>query len=51
MAEKDEAGKPPALRLNRHYDAAPEAVWRAWTEPEAMKRWWGPGTKDVVARH
>ena len=48
MAKKDEAGKPPALRLNRHYDATPEAVWRAWTEPEEMKRWWGPGANDVV---
>ena len=51
MAKKDEAGKPPALRLNRHYDAAPEAVWSAWTDPETMKRWWGPGTNAVVARH
>ena len=48
MAKKDEAGKPPALRLDRHYDAAPEEVWRAWTEPEEMKRWWGPGRNDVV---
>ena len=48
MAKKDEADKPPALRLDRHYDAAPEEVWRAWTEPEEMKRWWGPGTNDVV---
>ena len=48
MAKKDEADKPPALRLDRHYDAAPEEVWRAWTEPEEMKRWWGPGRNDVV---
>ena len=48
MAKKDEADKPPALRLDRHYDAAPEEVWRAWTEPEEMKRWWGPGKNDVV---
>lgn len=48
MAKKDEAGKPPALRLTRHYDATPEAVWRAWTEPEEIKRWWGPGANDVV---
>ena len=48
MAKKDEAGKPPALRLDRHYDAAPEEVWRAWTEPEEMKRWWGQGRNDVV---
>ena len=48
MAKRDEAGKPPALRIDRHYDAAPEEVWRAWTEPEEMKRWWGPGKNDVV---
>ena len=48
MAKKDETGKPPALRLNRHYDAAPEAVWQAWTDPLAMTRWWGPGANDVV---
>ena len=48
MAKEGEAGKPPALRLNRHYDAAPEEVWRAWTDPEGMKRWWGPGANDVV---
>ena len=48
MAKKDEAGKPPALRLDRHYDATPEEVWRAWTDPQEMKRWWGPGANDVV---
>ena len=48
MAKEDKAGKPPALRLDRHYDAAPEEVWRAWTEPKEMKRWWGPGKNDVV---
>lgn len=48
MAKKDQTGKPPALRLERHYDATPEEVWRAWTEPEEMKRWWGPGKNDVV---
>ena len=48
MAKKDQAGKPPALRLERHYDATPEEVLRAWTEPEEMKRWWGPGKNDVV---
>jgi len=34
----------PFLSLERHYAAAPEKVWRAWTDPEAIKRWWGPGT-------
>jgi len=26
----------------RAFDAPIEAVWRAWTEPEQVKRWWGP---------
>ena len=34
----------PFLNLVRHYPVAPEKVWRAWTDPEAIKRWWGPGT-------
>ena len=36
----------PFLLLNRAYPVAPEKVWRAWTDPEALKRWWGPGGRD-----
>ena len=36
----------PFLTLNRSYPVAPEKVWRAWTDPEALKRWWGPGGPD-----
>ena len=32
----------PFLTLERTYPVAPEKVWRAWTDPEALKRWWGP---------
>jgi uncharacterized protein YndB with AHSA1/START domain len=39
----------PALNLQRHYPVAPEKVWRAWTDPEAIKRWWGPGGNDPVS--
>jgi uncharacterized protein YndB with AHSA1/START domain len=24
------------------FDAPPDTVWRAWTEPELIKKWWGP---------
>ena len=34
----------PFLELERRYAAAPAKVWRAWTDPQAIKRWWGPGT-------
>ena len=28
--------------ITRVFDAPREAVWKAWTDPEHMKRWWGP---------
>lgn len=28
--------------LVRTFDAPVEAVWRAWTDPEQVVRWWGP---------
>jgi uncharacterized protein YndB with AHSA1/START domain len=30
----------PFLTLGRHYPVAPQKVWRAWTDPQALKRWW-----------
>ena len=37
----------PFLNLSRHYPVSPEKVWRAWTDPEAIKRWFGPGNEPV----
>ncbi len=28
--------------VNRILDAPVELVWKAWTEPERVTRWWGP---------
>lgn len=28
--------------VTRVYDAPRELVWRMWTEPEHLTRWWGP---------
>jgi uncharacterized protein YndB with AHSA1/START domain len=39
----------PSLALTRSYSVAPEKVWRAWTDPEAVKRWWGPGPGEPVS--
>jgi len=30
------------LVVTRIIDAPLELVWRAWTDPEHVKRWWGP---------
>ena len=45
----DQVREKPSLALSRHYPVAPEKVWRAWTDPEALKRWWGPGTAEGVS--
>jgi uncharacterized protein YndB with AHSA1/START domain len=29
--------------ITRVFDAPRELVWRAWTDAEHFKRWWGPG--------
>jgi uncharacterized protein YndB with AHSA1/START domain len=39
----------PSLTLNRSYPVPPEKVWRAWTDPQALKRWFGPGGEDPVS--
>jgi len=39
----------PSHTLTRSYPVAPEKVWRAWTDPEAIARWWGPGGEQPVA--
>jgi uncharacterized protein YndB with AHSA1/START domain len=28
--------------ISREFNAPRELVWKAWTEPEHMKQWWGP---------
>ncbi|WP_295902332.1 SRPBCC family protein [uncultured Bdellovibrio sp.] len=30
------------ITLTRVFDAPREQVWRAWTDPERIKLWWGP---------
>jgi uncharacterized protein YndB with AHSA1/START domain len=35
------------LVITRVFDAPRELVWRAWTEPERLMRWWGPRAYTV----
>jgi uncharacterized protein YndB with AHSA1/START domain len=28
--------------ITRVFDAPRDRIWRAWTEPERLKHWWGP---------
>jgi uncharacterized protein YndB with AHSA1/START domain len=35
------------LTITRIFDAPRELVWKAWTEPDRVKRWWGPKSFTV----
>ena len=38
----------PSLSLTRFFTVAPEKVWHAWTDPQALKRWFGPDEGEVA---
>jgi uncharacterized protein YndB with AHSA1/START domain len=38
----------PSLTLKRRIEAPPEKIFRAWTEPEKITRWFGPGKVEVL---
>ena len=47
--EQAKLAEKPSLNLQRQYPVAPEKVWRAWTDPQALKRWFGPGEQQPVS--
>ena len=32
----------PSLTLKRHFNASPEKIYAAWTDPEKIAHWFGP---------
>ena len=38
----------PEFVMDREFDAPRELVWRAWTEPELLARWYGPNVESVI---
>lgn len=34
--------KKQEINFNKVYDASIQDVWNAWTNPENLKKWWGP---------
>lgn len=37
-----ETTQQPSLTYVRKLNAAPEKVWRAWTDPQSLKQWFAP---------
>ena len=43
MAARNEpTSEPDAFVVTRTYDAPRALMWKAWTELERLKKWWGP---------
>ncbi len=38
----------PSLTITRKLKASPDRCFRAWTDPQALKRWFCPGPNEVV---
>ena len=41
----------PTYVLDRVFDAPRELVWKTWTDPELLTRWYGPRVETIVHRH
>jgi uncharacterized protein YndB with AHSA1/START domain len=50
-ATKPSAGTAtkPSLTIKRRLKASPEKVFAAWTDPEKVKRWMGPGEAKAIS--
>ena len=45
METKSNAAKQSRIKpisIDRSFDLPLDTVWKAWTEPESCKKWWGP---------
>lgn len=42
MAQTTDGVKKRDLVITRLFDAPIELVWKAWTDPQHVMRWWGP---------
>ena len=38
----------PEFILDRLFEAPRELVWRAWTDPEILHRWYGPNVETII---
>jgi uncharacterized protein YndB with AHSA1/START domain len=48
LAEELEALKTTHLEITRTFNAPRDLVFKAWTDPEHLKHWWGPTGFDIT---
>jgi uncharacterized protein YndB with AHSA1/START domain len=46
---KPDTASKPSLTLKRRLNAPPAKVFRAWTDPEKLKRWFGPEGVETLS--
>jgi uncharacterized protein YndB with AHSA1/START domain len=39
--------EPKVVNFERIYNAPVEKVWQAWTDPQQLKKWWGPDNVTI----
>lgn len=49
MSERPEIDPTLDLVLEREVDVRPELLWKAWTEPEHLMRWFTPKPWETIA--
>ena len=47
-AERDAVASIPGFQIARTVNAPIARVWKAWTEADQLKRWWGPKGFDIL---
>ena len=40
----------PTYVLEREFHAPRGLVWKAWTDPDLLQRWYGPGVETIIHR-
>lgn len=43
--------KLPEYLFERAFDAPRDLVWRAWTDPSLLQRWYGPNIETVIHKY
>ncbi len=38
----------PTYIIDREFDAPRDLVWKAWSDPDLLSRWYGPGVDTVI---
>src|SRR5215213_5815747 len=42
MVEQSGRAEGGIVAVSRELNASPEAAWRAWSDPDQIRQWWGP---------